>query len=88
MRTWIRYSAAPTRCPLCRAAIVPDECAAEAQAAGVDDSLVHVATLCRMFVTMYVLFLAVLYPINYFAMYHACQSFGRLHEQVVCYVRI
>ena len=83
MRAWMRYCAAPTRCPLCRATIVPDE----RGAAGVDDSLVHVATLCKMFVSMYVLFMAFLYPINYFAMYHACQSFGRLNEQVVCYVR-
>ena len=74
MRTWIRYCPDHTRCPLCRA-IVPDECRAD------------VASLFKMFVSMYVLFLAVLYPINYFAMYHACQSFGRLHGQVVCYVR-
>ena len=81
LRTWRRYCPEHTRCPLCRA-IVPDECGA-----GVEDSLAHVASLFKMFVSMYALFLAILYPINYFAMYHACQSFGRLDGQVVCYVR-
>ena len=71
MRTWHRYCPDRARCPLCRAT-VPDV------------ALVRVVSL---FVSMYVLFLAILYPINYFAMYHACQSFGRLNGQVVCYVR-
>lgn len=77
MRTLARYARYDLRCPLCRTTLC--------------DELDHrpgavlISKLCVVF-SMYAFFVAVIYPINYFAMYHSCSSIGRFNDQLVCYV--